>query len=133
MRSHPLVLLSRVKFLEFVREPEAIFWVLVFPVLLSSLWASRFGEVPEPLAVAVCEAGRRRRARRSARTPPSPGLAERRTGEFARREGRPRRDPGDADYWFDPARDESRVAGSPPTPRCGPRAGWTCAQPKFMR
>ena len=34
MRAHPLVELTRVKFLEFIREPEALFWVLVFPVLL---------------------------------------------------------------------------------------------------
>jgi ABC-type multidrug transport system permease subunit len=35
-RGHsPLVELTRVRVLEFVREPEAVFWVFVFPVLLA--------------------------------------------------------------------------------------------------
>ena len=34
-RSHPLLQLTRVRLLEFIREPEAIFWVFVFPVLLA--------------------------------------------------------------------------------------------------
>jgi ABC-type multidrug transport system permease subunit len=32
---HPLAELTRVRILEFIREPEAIFWVFVFPVLLA--------------------------------------------------------------------------------------------------
>ncbi|HUI54911.1 MAG TPA: ABC transporter permease [Bryobacteraceae bacterium] len=33
--SHPLVQLTLVRFREFMREPEALFWVFVFPVLLA--------------------------------------------------------------------------------------------------
>jgi ABC-type multidrug transport system permease subunit len=33
---HPLAQLTFVRLLEFVREPEAVFWALVFPVLLAS-------------------------------------------------------------------------------------------------
>src|SRR5271156_518171 len=33
---HPLVQLTLVRFLEFVREPEALFWVFVFPLLLAA-------------------------------------------------------------------------------------------------
>jgi len=33
---HPLVQLTLVRFLEFVREPEALFWVFVFPILLAA-------------------------------------------------------------------------------------------------
>ena len=33
---HPLVQLTQVRFLEFVREPEALFWVFVFPILLAA-------------------------------------------------------------------------------------------------
>jgi ABC-type multidrug transport system permease subunit len=33
---HPLVQLTIVRFLEFVREPEALFWVFVFPILLAA-------------------------------------------------------------------------------------------------
>jgi ABC-type multidrug transport system permease subunit len=35
-RRHPLVELTLVRFREFVREPEAIFWVFVFPILLAA-------------------------------------------------------------------------------------------------
>ena len=34
-RPHPLVELTRARLLEFIREPEAIFWVFIFPVLLA--------------------------------------------------------------------------------------------------
>ncbi len=33
---HPLAQLTLVRFLEFVREPEALFWVFVFPILLAA-------------------------------------------------------------------------------------------------
>lgn len=33
---HPLVQLTMVRFREFVREPEALFWVFVFPILLAA-------------------------------------------------------------------------------------------------
>jgi len=33
---HPLAQLTLVRFLEFIREPEALFWVFVFPVLLAA-------------------------------------------------------------------------------------------------
>jgi ABC-type multidrug transport system permease subunit len=32
---HPLVQLTRVRYREFFREPEAVFWVFIFPVLLA--------------------------------------------------------------------------------------------------
>lgn len=35
-RSHPLAQLTLVRYLEFVREPEALFWTFVFPVLLTA-------------------------------------------------------------------------------------------------
>src|ERR1700688_80839 len=33
---HPLVQLTLVRFFEFIREPEALFWVFVFPILLAA-------------------------------------------------------------------------------------------------
>jgi len=33
---HPLAQLTLVRFLEFVREPEALFWVFIFPILLAA-------------------------------------------------------------------------------------------------
>ena len=116
MSSHPLVQITKVKFLEFVREPEAIFWVLIFPVLLSLALGIAFrSKTPEPLAVAV-QAGPDAEAVSSALAGDS-GLKPRilspdgareslRTGKVALVVI-----PGETvTYWFDPARDESRVA-----------------------
>jgi ABC-type multidrug transport system permease subunit len=44
---HPLIELTRVRVLEFVREPEAIFWVFVFPVLLALALGIAFRSPPE--------------------------------------------------------------------------------------
>ena len=35
-KQSPLAQLTRVRFLEFLREPEAIFWVFIFPLLLAA-------------------------------------------------------------------------------------------------
>ena len=116
MRAHPLVLLSRVKFLEFVREPEAIFWVLVFPVLLSLALGIAFrSKSPEPLAVAVCEGPGAAEAARALSQ--DPGLRPKVLAEEAARQSLRGGKvalvviPGETlTYWFDPTRDESRVA-----------------------
>jgi len=36
MADHPLVQLTVVRFREFMREPEALFWVFIFPILLAA-------------------------------------------------------------------------------------------------
>ena len=36
LADHPLVQLTLVRFREFLREPEALFWVFVFPLLLAA-------------------------------------------------------------------------------------------------
>src|SRR6476661_5638334 len=36
MADHPLVQLTIVRFREFMREPEALFWVFIFPILLAA-------------------------------------------------------------------------------------------------
>ena len=36
LADHPLVQLTLVRFREFIREPEALFWVFVFPILLAA-------------------------------------------------------------------------------------------------
>lgn len=116
MRAHPVVHLSRVKFLEFVREPEAIFWVLVFPVLLSLALGIAFrAKAPAPLAIAVCDGPGAAEAARALAA--DPGLH---TKVLALRDARESLRtgkvalvviPGDPlTYWLDPARDESRVA-----------------------
>ena len=39
---HPLVQLTLVRVREFTREPEAVFWALFFPILITAGWVSRF-------------------------------------------------------------------------------------------
>jgi ABC-2 type transport system permease protein len=51
---YPLVQLTRVRYREFFREPEAVFWVFVFPVLLAAGLGIAFrNRAPEQTSVAV--------------------------------------------------------------------------------
>jgi ABC-2 type transport system permease protein len=51
---HPLVQLTRVRYREFFREPEAVFWVFIFPVLLAAGLGIAFrNRVPDRTVVAV--------------------------------------------------------------------------------
>jgi ABC-2 type transport system permease protein len=51
---HPLVQLTLVRFREFIREPEALFWVFVFPILLAAGLGIAFRNRPaEVLQIAV--------------------------------------------------------------------------------
>jgi ABC-2 type transport system permease protein len=57
-RDHPLVQLTLVRYREFFREPEAVFWVFVFPVLLTAGLGIAFrSQTPERIRVAVVERG----------------------------------------------------------------------------
>jgi len=54
---HPLVQLTRVRYREFFREPEAVFWVFIFPVLLAAGLGIAFrNRAPELTRVAVVAA-----------------------------------------------------------------------------
>ena len=51
---HPLLQLTRVRYREFFREPEAVFWVFIFPVLLAAGLGLAFrNRAPDRTAVAV--------------------------------------------------------------------------------
>jgi hypothetical protein len=53
-RSHPLAQLTLVRYREFLREPEAVFWVFVFPVLLTAGLGIAFrNQAPERVPVVV--------------------------------------------------------------------------------
>jgi ABC-type polysaccharide/polyol phosphate export permease len=53
---HPLVQLTRVRYREFFREPEAVFWVFVFPVLLAAGLGIAFrNRAPERTMVGVVQ------------------------------------------------------------------------------
>jgi ABC-type multidrug transport system permease subunit len=63
---HPLVQLTRVRYREFFREPEAVFWVFIFPVLLAAGLGIAFrNRAPDRAVVAVV-----------ADQPPAPRLAD---------------------------------------------------------
>jgi len=69
-RSSPLVELTRVRLLEFLREPEAVFWVFVFPVLLAVALGVAFrAQPPSAVRVGVVGAGREALAGHLAGTP----------------------------------------------------------------
>jgi ABC-2 type transport system permease protein len=54
LAEHPLVQLTLVRFLEFMREPEALFWVFVFPILLAAGLGLAFRNRPaDVLKIAV--------------------------------------------------------------------------------
>jgi ABC-2 type transport system permease protein len=53
-RDHPLIQLTLVRYREFYREPEAIFWVFIFPVLLTAGLGIAFrSRAPERVPVAL--------------------------------------------------------------------------------
>ena len=57
-RYSPLLELTRVRFLAFLREPEAVFWTFVFPILLASGLGIAFRSRPaEVVKVAVVSRG----------------------------------------------------------------------------
>ena len=56
---HPLVELTLTRLREFVREPEALFWTFVFPIVMSLVMAMAFpsrGARPVPVGIAEGEA-----------------------------------------------------------------------------
>jgi ABC-2 type transport system permease protein len=53
-QSRPLVELTLLRYREFIREPEALFWTLVFPVLLTvGLGIAFRNQAPQPVRIAV--------------------------------------------------------------------------------
>jgi ABC-type multidrug transport system permease subunit len=113
---HPLYQLTRARLFEFAREPEAIFWVFVFPVLLALGLGIAFRNRPaEALPVAVEDGpGAAALVRtldatpqlRASALPPDEARNRLRTGKLALVvvPGAP------ATYLFDPTRSEGRLA-----------------------
>lgn len=119
-RDAQIVQLTLVRFREFLREPEALFWVFIFPVLLTAGLGIAFRSKPNDTAIVAVVAGSGRMA---------PGAAELlaksknvvvhamtldsamealRAGKVALvviEDGA-----GKVSYRYDPARDESRTA-----------------------
>jgi ABC-type multidrug transport system permease subunit len=114
--SNPLLQLTRARVMEFIREPEAIFWVFVFPVLMALGLGIAFRNRPaESLRIAV-EQGNGATAL-AATLDSFPDLDARvLQPETARNELRTGKIavvvvPGDSlTYVFDPSRSESQLA-----------------------
>ena len=115
-RSHPLRELTRARLLEFLREPEAIFCVFVFPVLLALGLGIAFRNRPAeslrivvergPDAIALVETLDESPELRAQLLEPAEARNRLRTGKVALVVV-----PGDpATYLYDPARSESRLA-----------------------
>ncbi len=60
-RLHPLYALTRTRILEFIREPEALFWVFAFPILMAVVLGFAFRDrPPDPVPVGVVSGSRGR-------------------------------------------------------------------------
>jgi ABC-2 type transport system permease protein len=116
-RRNPLAALTRARLVEFLREPEAVFWVFAFPIIMAVVLGFAFRDrPPEPLpigvaagpsspglAAALSETGRLR-----PRSYPTvgAGLEDLRTGKIALLV----EDAGSLVYHFDPTRPDARLA-----------------------
>jgi ABC-type multidrug transport system permease subunit len=119
-REHPLVQLTLVRYREFFREPEAVFWVFVFPVLLTAGLGIAFrNQAPERTPVAVVERGAPSRAVVEALATSADVVAtllSEAASSHALRTGRvalvldPGTGTGPVQYRYDPERPESRTA-----------------------
>ncbi len=116
LRASPLFQLTRARVLEFLREPEAIFWVFLFPVLLAIALGVAFrNKAPEPLPVGV-ERGPAAEARLAALGASGrlrPEALDRDAARAGLRTGKLAlvvlaTDP--PTYWLDATRPESRLA-----------------------
>jgi ABC-type multidrug transport system permease subunit len=113
---HPLIELALARLREFAREPEAIFWAFIFPILMSVTLAIAFpGTGSKPVIVGVEPGDGANAIRQTLEHAPGVTVREMAPGNEGRalREGEvhllvvPTSPPT---YRFDPARDESRVA-----------------------
>jgi ABC-type multidrug transport system permease subunit len=115
-RHHPLVELTLARLREFVREPEALFWAFVFPIIMSVALAAAFpARGSRPIAVGLAEGTHADAVRRALNGAPEITMraVSPRDETRALRDGEvdvvvvPTRPPT---YRFDPARDRSRAA-----------------------
>ena len=113
----PLVELTLARLREFVREPEALFWTFVFPVLMSLALAFAFPGRNAPVLIALAPGPGYESARQALAA--EPGVTLREVPPAGEAEARALRE-GEVHlvvvpvtpptYRFDPARAESRVA-----------------------
>ena len=111
----PLIELTRARIYELTREPEAVFWVFVFPIVLAAVLGLAFrSKPPEPLPVAVV-AGPHADARLAALQGPDlkPSIVQESEASLALARGRVVLVVSGGDtpsYTYDPTQPESRTA-----------------------
>ncbi len=116
-RRSPLAALTRARLLEFVREPEAVFWVFAFPIIMALVLGFAFrdrppepvpvGVVSGPTAAAITEAlGRSGTVKPLPFATLSDGLEALRTGRIALLV----EETDSLVYHFDPTRPDARIA-----------------------
>ena len=111
----PLAELTRARIYELTREPEAVFWVFVFPIVLAAVLGLAFrSKPPEPLPVAVV-AGPHAEARLAALQGPDlkPTIVQESEASLALTRGRVVLVISGGDtpsYTYDPTQPESRTA-----------------------
>jgi ABC-2 type transport system permease protein len=119
LRDHPLVQLTLVRYREFYREPEAVFWVFIFPVLLAAGLGIAFRNRSSERTIVAVVAGRPAAEKlrdalqheadlKASLLSDSAAALALRTGEVALViEPLP---PGTVEYRYDETRPESRTA-----------------------
>lgn len=112
----PLIELTRARIRELLREPEAVFWVFVFPILLTSILALAFRSRPPeglPVAVVAGSNAEARAAALSASPDLEPTVLSAEEAERALARGRVVLTISTGDpptYQFDPTQPDSRAA-----------------------
>ena len=118
-RKPPLYTLTRARIIEFVREPEALFWVFAFPIIMALVLGFAFrdrppdplpvGVVEGPPAAAISKALEDSKLLRPLRYPSlEAGLQKLRTGKIALLVEEP--SGSDLVYHLDPTRPDARLA-----------------------
>jgi ABC-2 type transport system permease protein len=116
-RRSPLVALTTARLLEFIRQPEAIFWVFGFPIIMSVVLGFAFRDRP-PEAIPIGVAGTPAASELGGALENSPRLKPQRfasieEGQAALRMGRIAllvEDRSPLVYHYDPTRPDSRIA-----------------------
>ena len=137
---HPLVELTLVRFREFLREPEAIFWTFIFPVLLAGGLGIAFRSKPADvlkIAAAAPDLAQALRAEKRLDVQLLPGTS----GEQALRTGQvallaERGADGGVIYQYDDTNPEGRTArmlADAAVQRAGGRADPVRAEDRLMR
>jgi ABC-2 type transport system permease protein len=115
---HPLVELTRVRYREFFREPEAVFWVFIFPVLLAAGLGLAFRNRPPERAIVAVVASDSAAERLAASLRNADGIDVRSLSDSAAAEALRTGDVslvvapsgGQVEYRYDDTRPESRTA-----------------------